>query len=102
MISTPGGIGNHQKATGHQGIIVMEGNKSEPPNRFDEIIAAAVELAIAEERTYMGSMERDYEAKVDGLIRQLDETDMQVRLYRRILYSLIAAVIIFAIAVLFL
>lgn len=99
MISTPGGIGNHQKATGHMGVIYIEGGDSLPRENFEDIVAAAVEVAVSDEKAVSKSMERDYESRIQGLLDQLDETQYQVTLYKRILYALIAALVIFSVVV---
>ena len=99
MISTPGGIGNHQKASGHTGVIIVDGANSLPQEKFEDIIAAAVEVAVSEEKAVSESLEREHENRIQGLLEQLDETQYQVTLYKRILYALIAALVIFSVVV---
>lgn len=100
MISTPGGIGNHQKATGHTGVILVEGSNSLPQEKFEDIIAKAVEVAVSEEKAASESMEMEYHSQLDKLLDKLDAAQEQVTLYRRILYALVAIMVVFSIALL--
>jgi len=102
MVTTPGGLGNHQKATGHMGIIVVgKGIDSEVPPNITEIIDAAVDIAVADQKVEWDRTSEQYQSLVSQLTLDLDESRSHAKLYGRSLIFTIAVYVISVIVLLF-
>ena len=102
MITTPGGLGNHQKSSGHTAWMTLEEynlSKSAEEAAFEERVNAAVEARLQEEvesaiRIHRGKgVSADHLMAMNELRDQLNATLRKEAITQRIIFALIFIII---------